>query len=223
MLNNMKKAKALTYLSQVECIRLYLIRHGQSKTNLDKDIIASGFDYGLTDIGQTQIKTTAQKLANLNIAFDLLYTSKLLRAKESALIVAKELGIDPKNIIEDCLLNELSPGEWNGQPKILNHTLENLSKIRNYGKFFSTLEGESAFEVQIRAYKYLNKILSKLNHKSKANVVIVSHALYIKLFLQLIFGFEFSKIDNQKVNHGEIIRIDLTQEGFQLIFPDLSF
>ncbi|XP_050552829.1 serine/threonine-protein phosphatase Pgam5, mitochondrial isoform X1 [Spodoptera frugiperda] len=97
---------------------LFLIRHGQYNVDGAKDT-----DRTLTDLGRLQADFTGQRLALLDIKWDLLVQSTMTRAQETAHIIAKHLD---KNIqVKDCqLIEEGAPippeppvGHWRPEPK----------------------------------------------------------------------------------------------------------
>ncbi|NLX32968.1 MAG: histidine phosphatase family protein, partial [Thermotogaceae bacterium] len=91
-------------------LTVYLMRHGQSQANVER-IFANGDDgYPLTEEGRAQAALAAELLALKNIKR--IYTSPILRAKQSAAIVEKRLGIEPVVLDE---IREFSVGELEGQ------------------------------------------------------------------------------------------------------------
>ena len=87
--------------------RLLVVRHGQSEWN------AMGrwqgrADPPLTDEGRRQAKVAGGALG----AFDAVVASPLLRAAETATIIAERLGIGP--VLTDPDLVERDAGEWQG-------------------------------------------------------------------------------------------------------------
>lgn len=65
---------------------LYIIRHGIAA---DREKYHQDFDRPLTDIGHQKTQKVAQKLIDMNYHFDLILTSPLLRAKQTADILKK--------------------------------------------------------------------------------------------------------------------------------------
>ncbi|KAJ8711124.1 hypothetical protein PYW07_008366 [Mythimna separata] len=97
---------------------LFLIRHGQYNIDGAKDK-----DRTLTELGRLQADFTGQRLALLDIKWDLLVQSTMTRAQETGSIIAKHLD---KNIeIKNCqLIEEGAPippeppvGHWRPEPK----------------------------------------------------------------------------------------------------------
>ena len=97
---------------------LYLVRHGETNWNREKRIQGLT-DISLNDTGRAQAKTTGSLLARRS--WDAVYASPLSRARETASIIAIELGL--------------------GGPILLDALVE-----RNYG----AAEGLNWFEVELR-------------------------------------------------------------------------
>jgi len=69
---------------------LILVRHGQSKFNLERRF--TGFyDVELTPKGKAEAKYAGKLIKKLNIQFDAYFTSKLKRASSSLNIILKVL------------------------------------------------------------------------------------------------------------------------------------
>ncbi|WP_068817918.1 phosphohistidine phosphatase SixA [Phormidesmis priestleyi] len=81
---------------------LYLIRHGLAGQHGDYDNDA---DRPLTDEGKRKTQQVAQRLAELDLKFDLILTSPLVRAKQTAAIL-KDAGLTKH--LEDAAY--LAPG-----------------------------------------------------------------------------------------------------------------
>jgi len=71
--------------------RLYFMRHGLA----DRDAFAGSDDYlrPLTDEGKRRIEASAELMARMQLGIDLILTSPLTRAEETATIVARHLGL----------------------------------------------------------------------------------------------------------------------------------
>ena len=92
----------------------FFVRHGQSTYNLENRF-TGWHNPSLSELGQKQATETAKKLSEYSI--DVIYTSDLSRAKETAEIIIKNHPNAPKNIIANKLLNERNYGEWAGKNK----------------------------------------------------------------------------------------------------------
>lgn len=92
--------------------RLYFIRHGQSVLNLE-ETYAGQLDTPLTDYGREQAKIAGMETALIGI--DIIISSPLSRAYETAQIVAREIGYPEHDIITYDLLKERSLGSLQGK------------------------------------------------------------------------------------------------------------
>ncbi|XP_063896501.1 serine/threonine-protein phosphatase Pgam5, mitochondrial isoform X2 [Helicoverpa armigera] len=112
---------------------LFLIRHGQYNIDGAKDT-----DRTLTDLGRLQADFTGQRLANLDIKWDLLVQSTMTRAQETANIIAKHLDKDIE--VKDCqLIEEGAPippeppvGHWRPEPKFFQDSARIEAGFRRY-------------------------------------------------------------------------------------------
>jgi broad specificity phosphatase PhoE len=73
-------------------MRLLLVRHGQSLANIEARI--QGDDDPLTDLGRTQAAAAGLQLAQRGDVTHL-YASPLARARETAEIIGRHVGVDP--------------------------------------------------------------------------------------------------------------------------------
>lgn len=78
-------------------MNIYVARHGQTTGDVE-DRYGGDYDDHLTDVGKEQAAKLAEKLANKGIKK--LYTSPLIRAQETAGIVAASIDITPEVLPE---------------------------------------------------------------------------------------------------------------------------
>lgn len=90
--------------------RILLVRHGQSEWNAEGRWQGQA-DIALSDLGRAQARAAASKLGS----FDVIASSTLMRAAETAYIISNELGIGPIVPVADLI--ERSAGEWSGLTK----------------------------------------------------------------------------------------------------------
>ncbi len=91
----------------------FVMRHGESEANI-KGIVSYKIEdeFHLTENGRAQVAATAAKLKDKGI--DMIIASPVLRTKETARIVASELGIPESAVIFDERLAEVNTGDFNG-------------------------------------------------------------------------------------------------------------
>ena len=92
---------------------LYFVRHGLSVMN-KLGIFSGRTDTPLAPEGIEQSKLAGQEAQNLKI--DVIVSSPLERAWETAVIIAKEIGYPEKDIVRNDLLTERAFGVLEGQP-----------------------------------------------------------------------------------------------------------
>lgn len=92
---------------------IYLLRHGETDWN-KRRLLQGHTDTLLNEKGRQQVEETAHKLANLGISMDVIVTSPLKRANESAQIAARVLGFPQEKIVVEDLLIERGFGDGEG-------------------------------------------------------------------------------------------------------------
>ncbi len=76
-------------------MRLYLIRHGIAVNRSDPDVL-SDEARELTPAGIKKMRKIVLALAKMNVNFHEIWTSPLIRARQTAQIVAEELPVTPR-------------------------------------------------------------------------------------------------------------------------------
>ena len=91
----------------------FILRHGQSLKNIENIAVCwpEKIYSPLTERGKKQINEVAKKIKKEKI--DLIFSSDILRTRQTAEITGKELGLEPKL---DKRLREVNIGILNGKP-----------------------------------------------------------------------------------------------------------
>ena len=146
----------------------YLFRHGHSLRQVKGLAMCwpEKIDCPLTKEGVEEIKRSVKKLKNKNI--DLIFSSDLLRTKQTAEIISQETGA---KIIFDKRLREYNVGIFNGKSAHL--AWEYLEKRKNWLSA-KIPKGESLVNLRKRMYSFLEQINERYQNK---NILIVSHEL----------------------------------------------
>jgi 2,3-bisphosphoglycerate-dependent phosphoglycerate mutase len=156
---------------------LGLIRHGSTAWNKEGRIQGSS-DIPLDQGGLNEASLLAERLSSEE--WDILYASPLLRARQTAEVVASRLGIG--EIHFDSRLREVSFGQIEG-------TIES-ERIAKWGSEWRNLDlgfekNEDVLERGLAAFAEI-----EASHPDK-NVLIVSHGAFIrKILLRLVPGLE---------------------------------
>jgi phosphohistidine phosphatase len=89
-------------------MRCYFLRHGLAIEPEDFD--GSDFDRPLTEKGRERMTRAAKTIAALDLKLDVIVTSPLLRAKQTATIVAKALRLEARLVADERLGGGFGPG-----------------------------------------------------------------------------------------------------------------
>ncbi len=176
----------------------WMMRHGFSETLLAHVLDEGGGKYHLTPQGKNQVEETAAKLKKVlekgKNKIDLIISSDVLRAKETARIAAPILGV--KNLIFDKRLREINFGVIEG------------CRETKYWELFPTYEsrfekgpeqGESLRDLRARLWNLLADLERKYKGKS---ILLVSHEYPVWMLSQIGFGWSEKKAIIEKEKHG---------------------
>jgi uncharacterized phosphatase len=170
---------------------LYFCRHGETHAN------ASGHWSGtsetpLTEIGKQQAKLAGQHAKRLGI--DYIICSPLGRAKETAEIIAKEIGFPIEKIEHNSLFTERHFGQMEGEPWDIDADVDGFVDI------------ETKDSVLDRAHLALEHI-ETLNAE---NILIVSHGTFGRAFRSLThphLPFETKGTKETRFQNAEIVKL----------------
>jgi 2,3-bisphosphoglycerate-dependent phosphoglycerate mutase len=185
--------------------KLILLRHGQSKWNLENRF--TGWkDVPLTEKGTQEAIDAGKLMYKHNILIDLIFSSTLKRANETAKLAIlqmnhKNLLNDNDEIImfKDQSLNERDYGELVGLNKLETAKKFGKEQVHIWRRSFDIPPpgGESLKDVFQRVKTYFEtNIRSKLNQQK--NILIVAHGNSLRAMLiciGLYQSVEISKIE----------------------------
>ena len=168
-------------------MRLYLIRHGQSFTNVANWDTLPHLDVGLTDKGQQQAASLRDWLKQSGSKADALYCSTMLRAQETARYVAEALDCAP---IQDDRLREITGNYASGQPV----EAENLprkfvdrwaTQVPFSPRSLDIENVESWSHLRIRVGQFVEDLLQ---HYKGRQVYVVAHGGVLSAFCDNFFN-----------------------------------
>jgi uncharacterized phosphatase len=144
-------------------MRLLYVRHGESTANIED--ISGTTDAVLTDKGQQQAHDVAQKLKAENV--QLIFCSPYTRARQTAEIIAAELGIPVEDVVVVDELRERYMGDLEGtvRTKSMSFILTNDTELN--------FEPRQAFID--RAGRALEKMATGMADKNAGTAIAVSH------------------------------------------------
>lgn len=157
----------------------YILRHAEAENNI-KNIIGANSD--LTEEGKVQAKMAAEKLAHVHI--DAIFSSDLVRAKNTAKIIARSR---KRQVIVHKELRERNYGKYEGvsRKKYREEMKEVLKKMETMAdeeiKSFRRHEGfETDKELMARFTSLLKHFATSYKGKK---LLIVTHGLVMRAFL----------------------------------------
>ncbi len=178
-------------------MKVFSIRHGESIANVEKIRQGQTHDTSLTTSGKQQIEKACEHLPS---DIDLIISSPLKRARESAEIIANKFGNDPKNIIIRSELNEKDIGSIAGLHKSeaqnkLGLEGQRLTRGQRLHFDYSHYGGESYEQLKSRVMALMKDILN--NYRDKKILFVTSGGI-IRVMHEL---FGSAEIDELKVEN----------------------
>jgi broad specificity phosphatase PhoE len=168
---------------------LWLIRHGQTEWNLDGRWQGQTSNApGLNETGYAQALAISRHLTGTRFAA--VYSSDLLRARQTAELLAEPLGL---TVILEPRLREINLGAWEGR---LGRDIEALHPNQLAERATDPLhsrapQGESPFEVAERVIAAVKDIAGE--HPGDS-VLIVSHGVSLAVIICSAEGIAMDKV-----------------------------
>lgn len=172
----------------------FVMRHGEAENNA-KNVYSSDRNKNhLTEKGKSQILETVKELQGKKVTK--IFSSPFLRTKETAEMVAEQVGIPKSEIVYDDRIRELEFGEFSERPvKEFWDYVEGQTWV-----FDSKIPGgESYQEAKNRMAEFLYEIDEKLKDE---NVLIISHGLAVEMFPGIIEGAD--QVRSLEIFHTQI-------------------
>ncbi len=188
--------------------KIYIIRHGETDYNLVRRI-QGWLDVPLNDTGHKQAKEAAKKLASHKV--HALYSSDLVRAKETANYVSETLSIEIKHTpaLRETDMGIFAGWAWEKEPDEEKDKLwEEFEHARdNHILDWNAHQGETIGEMLERISGFLSELPTRHPDES---VVIVTHGGTINRILEF-YGLKESTEGFRAVGNGSIFV--LTKDG----------
>jgi broad specificity phosphatase PhoE len=153
---------------------LLLVRHGETDWNADGRLQGQT-DRPLSDFGRRQARRLAEELADE--PFEAIYSSDLVRARETAEIVGGRLGLP---VMLDAELREKDWGTWEGLTAVERDRVEFV--------------GESTEEHQERILRALRRIAE--HHPGAGSVLVVTHGGSMRRVQTAVLGMALPVVEN---------------------------
>jgi ribonuclease H / adenosylcobalamin/alpha-ribazole phosphatase len=189
---------------------LVLVRHGSTALTAAKRFSGStGQDPSLVDEGRDQVRSVAEWLAPLAEEVDVVLTSPLRRAQESAQIIAERL--DRPLETEDGL-TETAFGRWEGLTfgEVQERYPDDLDAWLASVDVPAGGEGDSFADVDRRVRRTRDRILT--GHPGKT-VLAVTHVTPIKLLVRMSLGAPIESVYRMELAPASVTVISWFEDG----------
>lgn len=182
--------------------KIIFIRHGESESNVDKNILSWKPDskIQLTESGKSQAFEAGKILNEKNIVDLNVFCSPHARTRETFQEILKGLS-NVHSLKFDHRLREIDIG----------NSITDFKKIhedrKRVGKFYYRFpDGESCADVHLRVTQWL----SENNIKDGKNYLIISHAATINIFRMIFENLSIDEFENlPKPKNCEMITYDV--------------
>lgn len=202
---------------------ILLIRHGQSEWN--KLNLFTGFkNVELSDQGIEEANNAGQSFKNLDMQFDIVYTSELKRAQDTAKIILENLDQwknlnDQQKIITDSNLNERDYGDLTGLDKKETADKFGEEQVHKWRRGYSDQppNGESLEDVVSRVRKYFDdEIVKSINNSDYNNILIAAHGNSLRALLIVMNIYDPSNINSVELSTGVPLHVIFQNNIFSI-------
>lgn len=192
-------------------MKFYFIRHGESQANLRHEIANRGLRYGLTPKGRQQAEELALRLQGQ--AIDQIFTSPVLRALETSIILANRLGVGYE--VTDAL-REYDCGCMEGRSdetawKSWQWLYDAWVIHKNYAERIEG--GESFHDLRARFVPWMESLIEKYQDQP-LNIACVGHGGIYTMMLPLVLkNVDTGVIERFGFDYTTAIQAELRPEG----------
>ncbi len=154
-------------------VRMTLVRHGETDWNKEGRLQGGDADIGLNQTGKKQAMKLGDSLLKEGATYDVIVSSSLARAKETAEILSLKLGVPVVGAWPE--FNERMMGTWSGKPiaQVLKDHPNSISGAESTTFHHMTPpDGESLSAFTQRAKRGCDKLLKEFAGK---RVLVVAH------------------------------------------------
>jgi len=193
-------------------MNLILIRHGQSEWNALNQF--TGWkDPDLTATGIQEAHNAAKIINNLKINFDLVFTSALIRAQNTAEIILKEIN-QPLSTIKNQALNERNYGDLAGLNKDDARKRWGDEQVHIWRRSYDIRPpgGESLKDTGERVLPFFMKEIHPYVCKGK-NVLVAAHGNSLRSLIKFLDNISDEDIVKLEIPTGAPIHYVINEDG----------
>ncbi len=190
-----------------------LVRHGETAWNREGRVMGRN-PVELNDRGRAQMEAATTLVSAIRP--DLIVTSPLVRARQSAEIIAA--GLNGAQIVEEPQIAEVRYGRWEGM------TYHELIDDQDYIRYRKsplqspTPGGETIEEVQQRGVEAVKRFLSA---NGGQRVIFVSHGDIIRTVLCHFMGLDLKHFHRIRIDNAAVSAVHIAGEFAEVKFLNL--
>lgn len=188
-------------------MRLILIRHGESKGNVDK-VIYGKKDYELTQKGHLQSEAVRQHMKNEQV--DAIYSSPSKRAQYLAKAIAQDHSLQ---VHIDERMSEMDYGIFEGltpQEVVEQYEAHYKRYLEEYETYIIP-KGEGYFQFRDRVYRFLEELITK-----DGRYIVVTHSGVIRESLIYLLHLKPEQVWHFKIEPACSVQISY-ENGYGIL------
>ncbi|MBQ9061557.1 MAG: histidine phosphatase family protein [Eubacterium sp.] len=182
---------------------MYLIRHGQTVKNKE-NVLQGRSNSPLNEVGRQQAEAAGEMLKAAGISFDKVYTSPLIRAVQTAEIIAGDVPLT----VDDRLI-EMDYGPYEGM-ELKNPAPEVLEFFRDFAHNPAPEGMEQLPDIVARLGAFLEEIREEAARK---NLLLSTHAIAMKGALEYLTPDSNGRYWSKYVGNCEIYTAEVGADG----------
>lgn len=197
-------------------MRVYIVRHGESDSNLTR--VHQGIHTPLTETGVKQAQAVAERFKNIPV--EIIISSSLARAKHTAEEIQKTTGVEHE--IDDVIKEMTRPTEIIGMKMGSDETKQMFDEMMAHedDPDWHYSDEENFHDIVKRAHG----TLKMLENRSEENIALVSHSIFMRVLIGVMtFGEKMTPqmlrdLGNHfKINNTGITVIEYNDNEWKLI------
>ncbi len=192
---------------------LVLVRHGESEWN-KKNLFTGWTDVPLTDQGMSEAVDAGKRMNKLGYKFDIAFTSHLIRAWKTLILILDELEQEGLPTINHKALNERDYGNLAGLNKDDARKKWGDEQVHIWRRSYETQPpgGESLKNTAERALPYFEKEIMPQVMSGK-NVIVAAHGNSLRAVIMKLDGLSEDEVTQLNLPTGQPIVYHFNEDG----------
>lgn len=194
-------------------MKLFLMRHGQTASNLD-GMLQGRINTPLNEEGIRQAELVRDEISSAFGDIDIVFSSPLDRAKHTASIVSNR-----DNLIIDQRIIEFDFGPFDG---VRGHDAKGMYHFFKYPHTHGNIEGVESYEsVMERTIDFMEDIIADPDLHGK-NILVLTHGGILHAMLLFIDELEISDFWKQDIGNCGYFVAELERGKLRRVFADFK-